>query len=123
MLSFCYHSLGINPAIPDFERFINDFIEYTGQIPSVSNCKAYNLKAESINLTAEVTLNALSASVLYEYGATTAYGSSIDASPANTQGTGMMTFTAEINGLVENTLYHFRIKAANSKWTTYGSDT
>jgi hypothetical protein len=56
--------------------------------------------------------------VWFEYGKTTAYGSSTPPHPLLSPG----TFSAELTDLEDNTTYHFRTAASNSEGTVYGDD-
>jgi alpha-tubulin suppressor-like RCC1 family protein len=62
------------------------------------------------------------ATVKFEYGPTTGYGSSINASPATVSGRSTTSVYANINGLVAGTTYHFRIVATNANGISYGDD-
>ena len=58
-----------------------------------------------------------SVSVSFDYGLTTAYGSTTTGTTLSSPG----TFSATITGLAKNTTYHFRAKAVGST-TVYGAD-
>ncbi len=55
----------------------------------------------------------------FDYGETTAYGTSVNADGTYTTG---QTFLKAISGLVSGTTYHFRAKATNTAGTVYGND-
>lgn len=57
--------------------------------------------------------------VSFEYGTSTQYGNSISAVPARLSSD--RTFTALLQGLAPNTLYHYRVKAEGNG-TAYGQD-
>jgi len=73
-------------------------------------------------LSGTVNANNASSSVSFEYGLTTAYGSSITASPSTVTGYSSQAITGNLTGLALNTLYHYRIKSTNSSGTSYGDD-
>jgi hypothetical protein len=59
----------------------------------------------------------------FEYGLTTAYGSTAPCVPANPgSGTSPVAVSASISGLTQETSYHFRLVAANAAATTPGGD-
>jgi hypothetical protein len=72
-------------------------------------------------LNGTVNANNADATVSFEYGLTTAYGSTVDADPATVTGIATMPVTGTLAMLTPNT-YHYRIKAVNSKGTSYGGD-
>ena len=58
----------------------------------------------------------------FEYGTTTAYGSSAPCTPAPGSGTSAVAVSASVTGLSASTVYHFRIVAKNAGGTSPGSD-
>jgi FG-GAP repeat len=58
----------------------------------------------------------------FEYGTTTAYGSSAPCTPSPGSGTSPVAVSAALNGLTTNTIYHFRISAKNAVGTSVGLD-
>jgi hypothetical protein len=58
----------------------------------------------------------------FEYGTSTAYGSSAPCSPSPGSGTSPVAVSAAISGLATNTTYHFRVSATNAGGTSTGSD-
>jgi phosphodiesterase/alkaline phosphatase D-like protein len=69
-----------------------------------------------------VNPNYLSTVVTFEYGTTINYGTTITAIQSPVTGNADTYVSANITGLTEATIYHFRLKAVNSLGTTYGSD-
>ena len=92
--------------------------------PVVTTSAATGILGTGATLTGTVSSNGASAAVTFQYGLTTGYGSSVTAtqSPLAANAAGAPV-SAAISGLACNTLYHFRVVAANSAGTTNGGDT
>jgi hypothetical protein len=60
--------------------------------------------------------------VKFEYGLTTEYDTSINATPDKVTGSSNTNINAFVSKLEPGTIYHFTVKAINSLGTTYGSD-
>ena len=91
--------------------------------PAVVTGSASSIKRASATLTAMVNPNAGEVSECrFEYGSTTAYGSSASCSPQPGSGTSPVAVSASVTGLVANTTYHFRISATNPGGTSKGAD-
>src|SRR5207244_716881 len=58
----------------------------------------------------------------FEYGSTSAYGSSVPCASPPGAGTAAVAVSAEAEGLAPNTTYHFRIVASNEGGTGSGTD-
>ena len=69
----------------------------------------------------EVTPNARATSYHFDYGATTAYGTS---TPDQSAGSGLVPVgaTAAVSGLASDTTYHYRLVATNADGTSLSSD-
>jgi uncharacterized protein (TIGR02145 family) len=63
-----------------------------------------------------------SPTVTFEYGTSTAYGTTISATNGITPGTISNIVTASVSGLTPGTIYHYRIRALNSSGTFSGQD-
>jgi|GEM_PF-5601083 len=75
----------------------------------------------------QVQLHGLAADVAnmnvwFEYGLTTAYGSSLAASPSVVTGVGPIPITGAVSGLQPATTYHFRLKGTNGNGSIYSED-
>lgn len=90
--------------------------------PSVSTLDATNVSRTTATLHGTVNPNGSNTSALFAYGPTTAYGSSVPASPDPGSGTTPVAVSAGVAGLSCETLYHFRLVATNSGGTTDGAD-
>ncbi len=117
-----YIELGISASIPDFEKYVNNFLEYTGLAPSAETLEAENISSSGATLNGTVKANDLSTTVTFEYGTTFSYGSTLQASPAMVTGHSFTPVSATLTGLNPASTYHFRIKTVNSLGTVYGSD-
>ena len=82
---------------------------------------SYAITATGATLNAIVNSGSSSATVIFEYGADTTYGTQVavaTAVPINTGG----NQNANIAGLTPGTAYHYRVKATNNEGTTLSAD-
>jgi len=73
-------------------------------------------------LNGTITANNQTTAVSFEWGETTSYGNVVAADPANVTGSVPTAVSAQISGLFNNTVYHFRCVGTNATGTTYGDD-
>jgi hypothetical protein len=95
-----------------------------GGKPNASTNTATDVTASSSTLRGSVAANYSSTTVTFEYGTTTSYGQTVNATPGTVTG-GTYDWTdvsASLSGLEAATTYHYRVKAVNAFGTTYGSD-
>jgi hypothetical protein len=65
----------------------------------------------------------LDVNLYFDYGTTTAYGTSVDGTPYLVNGSQLLNINAPITGLTSNTIYHFRIRAVTlGNIIVYGND-
>ena len=89
-------------------------------LPVASTNPATLIASFSATLNGSLNPHGLTTTVSFQYGTTTAYGST---TPMQTQtGNTYRDIAANISGLSPNTVYHFRIVATNSAGTRSGSD-
>jgi uncharacterized protein (TIGR02145 family) len=86
----------------------------TGSANTITNTAAV--------LTGSVNANGSSTSVSFELGTTTSYGTVVTATPGTVTGNSSTTVTGNATGLLQGTLYHYRVKAVSVGGTTYGND-
>jgi plastocyanin len=88
--------------------------------PVVTTNPATLIASFSATLNGSLNPHGLTTTVHFQYGTTTAYGST---TPIQTQtGNTYRNIAANISGLSPNTIYHFRIVATNSAGTRFGGD-
>ena len=88
--------------------------------PVVTTNPASLIASFSATLNGSLNPHGLTTTVSFQYGTTTAYGST---TPMQTQtGNTYRDIAANISGLSPNTVYHFRIVATNSAGTRFGGD-
>ncbi len=88
--------------------------------PAVTTSAATNIASTGATLNGTANPNGCSATVRFQYGGTTSYGST---TPNQTKtGSTPQNVAANISGLTTGHTYHFRIVATNISGTTYGSD-
>ena len=81
---------------------------------------ATSVASFSATLNGSLDPHGLTTSVHFEYGTTTSYG--LTTAPQSQSGNTYRNITANINGLITQTTYHFRSVATNSAGTRYGAD-
>lgn len=83
-----------------------------------------NVGPGSATLTGTYTGDSNDTHYYFEYGTTTAYGQTSPAPPGADAGSGSarQEVSAEISGLTEYTIYHYRVVASNTFGTSYGLD-
>ena len=93
-----------------------------GQAPTCVTQPATDVAGTVATLNGDVNANHLTTIVTFEYGTTTSYGQTVTATQSPVTGSSNTNVSANITGLIEGTIYHFRVNAVNSLGTIYGSD-
>ena len=101
---------------------VDDFSLIVGSLPTVTTFAATTVTASGATLNGTVNANNLSTTVTFEYGLTTAYGSTITAAESPVIGSANTAASAAISGLLPNTIYHYRAVGVNIGGTTNGLD-
>jgi hypothetical protein len=104
------------PAVVGSDSVLLD-LPYTS-LPQVITDKASDITTNTSNLYGSVITFGHATEYYFEYGTTIAYGSSTSHDSTWVDG----TVIAAVNGLAEDTIYHFRLVASNSRGTSYGDD-
>ena len=89
--------------------------------PMVVTGSATGVGEQSATLIGSVTANAVPTSYHFEYGPTTAYGSTTPATDPGA-GLGALPVAATVDGLTSGTTYHFRLVASNKAGVSRGYD-
>jgi DNA-binding beta-propeller fold protein YncE len=95
----------------------------TDGVPLISHTASANLGVSSAELRAEVNPHGEQTTYRFEYGPSTSYGNSIPV-PDEAIGSGdvALAVSQALSGLAPDTLYHFRVVAANANGTVAGPD-
>lgn len=93
-----------------------------GQAPIAITNQATGVTGSGAMLNGKVNTNCLTTTVVFEYGTTSGYGSSVSISQNLVTGETETEVSAVVSELKAGAGYHFRIKAENSLGTTYGND-
>ncbi len=89
--------------------------------PSVTTKAASSVTDTSAALNGAANPNRLAATAWFQWGTSTAYGN--QTSPVGIgSGHAAVAVSAPVSGLTADTVYHYRVAAANSKGTRYGND-
>ena len=92
------------------------------QVPVVSTLAATVIAGNSVTLNGTVNAWNNNATVAFDYGTTTAYGTTLSAAPAIVTGGTSTAVSLALTGLASGTTYHFRVDGMNSTGTSNGSD-
>jgi hypothetical protein len=91
--------------------------------PAVKTLESTNVDSTTAKLNGTVNGYGLSTMVIFEYGTTTDYGSTVTAFQSPVTGDSITHVSAGISRLTPCMTYHYRLKAENSKWLNfYSSD-
>ncbi|GEM_PF-2322718 len=91
--------------------------------PTVTTGAASGITITAATLAGTVNPNNASTTVIFNYGTTGAYGSSVTATQSPlTAGGVAKAVSASLSGLIQNQLYHFQASGTNSQGTTAGLD-
>jgi DNA-binding beta-propeller fold protein YncE len=91
--------------------------------PVVTGASAVNLTGTSVDLDAQVNPEGLDTTYHFEYGTSTAYGTSVPVPDADIgAGTAAVPVTTHVSGLTVDTAYHWRVIATNASGATTGVD-
>jgi uncharacterized delta-60 repeat protein len=125
------HAVG--PLSATIHIFSNDADENPFDIPITSSGNsraptALTLDARSIILTSAAVRGlvnghgATGTSVVFDYGTTAGYGSSVAAAPGSLTGGADTIASASLTGLTPGTTYHYRVRCGGSLGSTSGED-
>jgi hypothetical protein len=109
-------------ATNSFGSDIGDDVSFTTpDLPGANTGSATSVTSSSATLNGLVNPNGISTNYYFEYGETTAYGST---TTGGTAGSGVVDVPVsdDITGLSPDTDYHFRVVATNTNGTNYGAD-
>ena len=91
-------------------------------VPTVVTNAATNTNLTIGTLNGTVTANGAATTVTFEYGLTTAYGATVNATPFTVNGNTPTTVSASLTGLTPLQTYHYRVVGVNSVGTSNGAD-
>ena len=94
----------------------------TTRAPSAVTDPAASITTDSATLNGRVNAWNDSTVVTFEYGTTTAYGTTVTAAESPVTGSTNTAVTYALGGLLPNTTYHYRVVGQNSADTSYGND-
>jgi uncharacterized repeat protein (TIGR01451 family) len=90
--------------------------------PKVSTHGATAITSDGATFNGTVDPSGDPTTVVFEYGQTLEYGSSIVAVQSPLSGLGDQAVSAAVTGLIPGAPYHYRLKATNAVGTSFGSD-
>ncbi len=90
--------------------------------PGVTTLAATSVTGSCAILNGTVNANGTTTTVTFDFGLTTAYGTTLAGIPETVMGNTNTYTVANITGLLPNTIYHFRCNGANTNGTIHGDD-
>jgi parallel beta-helix repeat protein len=91
--------------------------------PTASTSAPSSIAQTQATLRGSATAGSATATLGFDYGTSTAYGSTVGATPGSiAAGTGSTSISASLGGLACGTTYHYRARAASSAGTAVGSN-
>jgi phosphodiesterase/alkaline phosphatase D-like protein len=90
--------------------------------PTATTHAASAVTTTGATLNGTVNGNGNSSTVTFEYGLTTAYGTTVTADQSPVTGSTDTAVSTAISGLTDGITYHYRVAAVNAGGTTYGAD-
>ncbi|MGD2086786.1 MAG: hypothetical protein PVH61_11445 [Candidatus Aminicenantes bacterium] len=94
----------------------------TNAAPTVTTNATTSVTTTGAVLNGMVNANNQSSTVTFEYGTTTAYGTTVTADQSPVTGQVNTPVSKAITGLTPNTTYHYRVVGTNASGTGYGAD-
>ncbi len=91
-------------------------------VPVVSTDAATAVAQQSATLHGTVNPNSANTIVTFEYGLTSAYGTTVTADQSPITGNIDVSVSDTLSGLIPSTTYHYRVVAENSSGSSEGSD-
>ena len=95
-------------------------VSYRFQVPVATTLPASSVSTVAATLNATVQASGISSTVTFEYGLTTAYGTTVTATPSPVTGASATAVSVALTGLTPNATYHFRVRATNTDGTDIG---
>ena len=121
-----YGSRGANGVIlidlVDAKDVKDGSLPFPGKVPLASTQPVTDIHADGVTLNGLVNANDISSAVIFEYGATTAYGNKVPASQNPVTSRSTSKVSAVLSDLRTDMTYHYRVTATNSYGTTVGMD-
>jgi hypothetical protein len=112
-------------AVQDPTMVDSLLINISGQVsqpPAVITLAATAITSSGATLNGTVNANNMTTFVSFDWGLTSSYGYTTDATPSSVYGTTITPVMAPLTGLSSNTTYHFRVKGTNGAGPSTGAD-
>jgi uncharacterized protein (TIGR02145 family) len=98
-----------------------DDYTFTTLVPPVATTlTATSVSTTSSTMNGSVNPNSNQTTVTFDYGTSPSYGSEVTASQSPLSGSGATSVSASLGGLLQGTLYYYRVKAVSIGGTAYG---
>jgi phosphodiesterase/alkaline phosphatase D-like protein len=90
--------------------------------PVVTTLEASGVSTSGATLNGTVNAKGISTAATFQYGLTTAYGTTVTADQSPVTGSSDTAVSRSVTGLSADTVYHYRAVGQNAQGTTYGGD-
>ncbi len=111
----------INPGTGSVNSFNNTNWSFA-DAPTATTNAASGIGATGATLNGTINANGTSTTVTFEYGATTAYGTTVTAAQSPVAGSTDTSVSKAITGLTADTTYHYRVVGTSAAGTVQGGD-
>ncbi len=105
-----------------FQDFNIHNIKIIPTLPAATTVTASSLTSTGATLNGEVNAQGDATTVIFQYGTSVAYGSTVTAVQSPLNASSATPASSSITGLMPGTTYHYRVQATNARGTTYGED-
>ncbi|MFD1094421.1 fibronectin type III domain-containing protein [Salegentibacter chungangensis] len=108
-----YKSLGKDVNIPDFQQYIDGFLNFTATKPKITGMEVTVISADSIRVISRLIANNAETEVVFEYGETESLGADVVFNEGPVNGGNEVALGESVSGLKPATIYYYRLSASN----------
>ncbi|MFZ4548601.1 MAG: hypothetical protein ACOYN4_14240, partial [Bacteroidales bacterium] len=115
-------NVGLLPLTFNLKYGIEAQVAPNFTLPVITTLAASSITASSATVNGSVMASSNTVGVSFEYGLTTAYGTTVAGTPATISGTTVTNALSNLTGLLPSTTYHYRAVGTIGLFKFYGAD-